>query len=233
MKLALISDIHANRQALETALSHIDGQTVDAIYCLGDLVGYGADAAACVDLVRARCAGVVRGNHDEAVALERGISVLPKDARVAVRHNRAQLSPAQRNYLATLPLTLETAGCTFVHAAPRAPETWERIDTFLSAQAQFQHFATPVCFVGHTHMPAVMADRLGVLRVRPGHRYLINVGSVGQPRDGNPRLCVAYFDTASFAYTLVRLPYDVEGAAARILDAGLPPRLAHRLRAGR
>ncbi len=233
VKLAIISDIHSNAEALRTALSIIDRRGVDAIYCLGDVVGYGADAEECVELVRERCAGVVMGNHDEAVALSRGVEYLPKDARVAAAHNRDRLSDDQLAYLATLPLKLEVDGCTFVHATPHLPEQWQRIDTFLVAQAQFEHFTTDVCFIGHTHIPAVMANKLGVLRVRPGYRFLINVGSVGQPRDNNPRLGFAFFDTETFAYELVRAPYDVERTCARILHARLPKSLARRLKVGR
>ena len=154
-------------------------------------------------------------------------------ARAAVTWTRDQLGEADLAWLENLPLRLELPDCAVSHGTWSHPERFAYASTPSDADESLDELALPVCFVGHTHMPAVMADRLGVLRVRPGHRYLINVGSVGQPRDGNPRLCVAYFDTASFAFTLVRLPYDVEGAAARILDAGLPPRLAHRLRAGR
>lgn len=232
MKIAIISDIHSNLEALETALDAIQARGVDATYCLGDVVGYCSDAAACVDLVRAHCEGVVRGNHDEAVALNRGISVLPRDAQEAAMHNREQLSREQLEYLAGLPLRLVVGDCTFVHASPQAPEQWQRLETYTAAQSQFNHFDTSVCFIGHTHVPAIMANRLGVLRVRPGARYLINVGSVGQPRDMNPRLCVAFFDTESFEYELVRLHYNVERAASKILAADLPPSLADRLKAG-
>jgi diadenosine tetraphosphatase ApaH/serine/threonine PP2A family protein phosphatase len=233
VKLALISDIHSNLEALSQAFETIDARSPDAVYCLGDIVGYGADPAACVDLVRSRCAGAVLGNHDEAVALQRGLDYLPPDGRKAAEHNRAHLAEDQRAYLAGLPLTLEVAGCTLAHAAPQDPERWYRIDSYLRAQEQFKHFATDVCFIGHTHVPAVMSNRLGVLKVRPGHRYLINVGSVGQPRDNNPHLCVTFFDTDSFAYELVRVAYNVEAAAAKIIEAGLPDRLAKRLHVGR
>ena len=187
MKLAILSDIHANLEALTAVLSVIEGRTVDAVYCLGDVVGYGADAAGCVNIVRERCAATVLGNHDEAVALERGLRVLPRDGRKAAAHNRAQLAEDQRAYLAGLPLALEAAGCTFVHATPGDPGGWHRLGSYLVAQEQFQHFETEVCFVGHSHVPAVMGNKLGAVRVRPGLRYLINVGSVGQPRDGDRR----------------------------------------------
>ena len=232
MKIAVLSDIHSNLEALNAVLAEIEARGVEAIYCLGDIVGYGAEASACVDLVREACAQSVLGNHDLAVATGRGTRALPPDGQEAARHNRAQLSEAQRTWLAALPLKAEAHGCTFVHATPELPEAWYRVDSYVIAQAQFGHFATDVCFVGHTHTPAVMADRLGVLQVRPGNRYLINVGSVGQPRDQNPRACVAFFDTEAFRYELVRVPYHLERAGARIIAAGLPRRLADRLQEG-
>lgn len=232
MKIAVISDIHSNLEALTAALEEIKRREVEAIYCLGDIVGYGADPGPCVDLVREHCAGVVRGNHDEAVALQQGLSWLPSDGREAAIHNRANLTPDQLAYLAGLPLRLEAASCTFVHASPEQPDAWLRLDSPTVAQRQFDFFDTDVCFIGHTHIAGVLANRIGVLRVRPGYRFLINAGSVGQPRDQNPRLSLAFFDTEAFTCELVRLPYDVERAAMKIREAGLPERLAARLRRG-
>lgn len=229
MKLALLSDIHANLEALTAALEVVEARRVDAVYCLGDVVGYGADAATCVNLVRLHCNATVLGNHDEAVALKRGLKILPRDARKAAAHNRAQLSEDQRAFLVGLPLTLEADGCTFVHATPADPGAWQRLGSYMVARQQFDHFHTAVCFIGHSHVPAVMGHKLGVTRVQSGGRYLVNVGSVGQPRDGDPRACVAFFDTETFAYELVRVSYNVEAAAAKIVTAGLPKRLANRL----
>ena len=233
MTFAVLSDIHSNLEALEAALAFIDERGAEAIYCLGDVVGYGPDPAACVDLVRARCDGVLLGNHDAAVAHEDGLDVLPRDGREAALHNRRHLSDAQLEYLAYLPLRAVAGNCTFVHATPDAPERWKRLDSYLTAQSQFKHFDTDVCFVGHTHIPAAMSDKLGVLSVRPGHRYLINVGSVGQPRDQNPRLSFALFDPDTFEHQTVRVPYNVERTAEKIRAAGLPSSLAERLKEGR
>lgn len=232
MRLAVLSDIHANREALEAALRLAEAARVEAVYCLGDVVGYGADPGPCVDLVQAHCDGCVRGNHDEAVALNRGLAYLPRDGQEAARLHRRLLTDAQRAYLAALPLVLEAHGATFVHASPERPGEWLRLDAFALIQAQFRHFGTPVCFIGHTHVPAVIANRLGVLTVRPGNRYLINVGSVGQPRDGDPRLAFGLYDTETMAYELVREAYDLDAAAAQIRTAGLPARLADRLAVG-
>ncbi len=210
----------------------IDRRGVDAIYCLGDIVGYGADAAACVDIVMEKCDGAVRGNHDVAVAMQQGVSFLPRDAQKAAEHNRKQLSQDQIDYLTSLPLSLEADGCTFVHATPQKPQAWMRIETLNVAMEQFKHFDTDVCFVGHTHIPAVMSDKVGVFQPKPGHRFLINVGSVGQPRDQNPRLSFAIFDNVTCSLEMIRLPYDIPAAMQKIVDAGLPEGLGKRLQYG-
>jgi predicted phosphodiesterase len=234
VRLAILSDIHSNLEALDRALRAVDEADVDAVYCLGDVVGYNADPAACVDRVREHCDAVVLGNHDAAVARKADVNFLPADGQEAARHNRTQLSDAQRDYLADLPLTHTADNCTFVHATPDAPTAWKRLTAYPAAQAQFDHFDTDVCFIGHTHSPAVMADSLGIFRVRAGHRYLINVGSVGQPRDGNPKLSFGLFDTDTLEYENVRLDYDVATAARKIRQADrLPNTLADRLEEGR
>lgn len=233
MRLAILSDIHSNLEALKRALEAIESAEVDAVYCLGDVVGYNASPTRCVELVREHCAAVVRGNHDVAVANDDTVEALPPAGREAARHNRNCLSDDQRSYLATLPLTTTVENCTFVHATPDAPTAWKRLTTYPAAQEQFDHFDTDVCFIGHTHVPAVMADTLGVLQVRRGHRFLVNVGSVGQPRDQIPKLSFGLFDTDTFEYENVRLSYDVDRAAQKIRDAdALPNRLADRLYQG-
>jgi diadenosine tetraphosphatase ApaH/serine/threonine PP2A family protein phosphatase len=232
VRIAVLSDIHSNLEALRAALAKIDDIGADAVYCLGDVVGYNADPAPCLELVRERCDGVVRGNHDVAVARLEALGALPAAAQKAARHNREQLTEAQCDYLAGLPLTLTAAGCTFVHATPDAPSAWRRLTTYPGALEQFDHFETDVCFIGHTHVPAVMSDQLGVLQVRPGHRYLLNVGSVGQPRDYSPKLSFGVFDTEAVSYENVRLSYDVEAAARKVRTAGLPSSLANRLLQG-
>lgn len=232
MKIAVLSDIHSNFEALTVALRIIASHDVGEIYCLGDIVGYGPEPGPCVDLVRKVCAAVVRGNHDEAVACDRGVGMLPKDGQAAALHNRARLRPDQIGFLQNLPLTHVAHNCTFVHATPRDPHTWMRLDSIEQVVDQFQHFDTDVCFVGHTHVPAVMANRVGVFRVRRGARFIVNVGSVGQPRDNNPNLAFGIFDTAAVSYELVRAPYDIKETATKIRNEGLPPGLGKRLHTG-
>ncbi len=233
MRIAILSDIHSNLEALRSALQGIEQAGVDAIYCLGDIVGYNADPAACVDLVRKHCTGVVRGNHDTIVATGESLNTLPPDGQAAARHNRNCLSEEQRAYLADLPLTLTVENCTFVHATPDDPTAWTRLTNYPTAQSQFDHFDTDLCFIGHTHVPAVMADQLGTFEVRSGHRYLVNVGSVGQPRDQTPKLSFGLFDTEAYNYQNVRLSYNIDATAAKIRDAdALPNDLADRLYEG-
>ncbi len=234
MQIALLSDIHSNLPALEAVLAHIRAQVtpVERIYCLGDIVGYGAQPVECLERVRESCHGVVLGNHDLAVADGTGEMYLPRDGQAAAQHNRAVLSEEARTWLRDLPLTLADDVATFVHATPLDPERWLRMESFHLTQAQFRHFDTDLCFTGHTHMPGILSQSLGVFRIRSGHRYLVNVGSVGQPRDGDPRACVAYLDTETLDYRLERVAYNVDAAARAIKEAGLPRALASRLERG-
>ena len=232
MRLALVSDIHSNWPALEAVSAELDRERPDALLCMGDIVGYGADPAACLDWVRQRCDAVVLGNHDLAVANGTGIDYLPGHGQVAAEHNAEALSDDQRSWLTDLPLTCVSNGVTMAHASPQFPERWMRIESFFLAQEQFRHFDTELCFVGHTHLPGVLSEKLGVLRPRPGHRFIINVGSVGQPRDGDPRACMAFFDTQTFELDLRRIPYNVDRARQRIREEGLPESLGRRLERG-
>ena len=233
MRIAILSDIHANVQALQAALRIAEQAGVEAIYCLGDIVGYNADPGPCVDLVRAHCSHVVQGNHDRVVATGEEVGRLPSDAQQAARHHRAVLSDDQLAFLRELPLVETVGSCTLVHASPDVPSAWKHLSAYRDIRGQFDHFDTPFCFTGHTHIPAVIADALGVFEVRAGHRYLINVGSVGQPRDHTTKGSVVLFDTEARIHRCVRFAYDVEGAASRIQEENLPSRLARRLREGK
>ncbi|MEM8598973.1 MAG: metallophosphoesterase family protein [Bacteroidota bacterium] len=232
MRLALLSDVHANLHALRAVLAHIDREGADLLVCLGDSVGYNADPKPCVELLRERCAVIVQGNHDLAIATGAYVGNLPRDGQAAAELHRTLLSESELDFLAHLPLRQVEHGCTFVHASPERPEDWLRLESFWQVKNQFAHFDTSICFVAHSHLPGIVADKLGVLTVKRGPRYLVNVGSVGQPRDGNPRACVAFFDTETYDYRLDRVGYDVEGAVRSIKDAGLPARLGQRLRRG-
>ena len=232
MPVAVLSDVHANLEALETVLEEAAHRGAEHVVCLGDIVGYGPDPAACVALVRERCAAVVAGNHDRAVATGEDVEVLPRDGQEAAYFHREVLDAADLAWLEALPLRAEAFGATLVHAAPSDPAAWLRLESMTAVQAQFGAFDTPICFVGHSHRPAVVSDRIGVLRVRPGHRFLVDVGSVGQPRDHDPRASFALFDADAFTVEIVRVHYDVERTILKVEHAGLPPGLGARLRRG-
>lgn len=232
MRLAIISDIHANYHALTSVLSVIGEQGCDMVVCCGDVVGYGGDPELCVDLVRAHCAHTVLGNHDLAVANGEGLEHLPPEGRQAARVHSELLDDDRKSWLGSLPDSVQFENVSLVHATPDDPRRWGRISGVRDAQALFERFQGDICFMGHTHRPAIMSDKVGVFSVGPGRRFLVNVGSVGQPRDGDRRAAVAFFDTASFEYQLVRVPYDIGRAARRILDLGLSATLAERLVVG-
>ena len=232
MRLAILSDIHSNLQALEEALRLIDQFRVDEIYCLGDIVGYGGNPNECVALVRERCAKVVKGNHDLATVDLSHSAFHPEDAQIVNAWTFKVLKPENRSYLAWLPFRHVGFDSTFVHAGPESPFDWEHISSVEAASRQFPHFSTPVCFVGHTHVPVIIGEDMQSFALRRGLKFLINVGSVGQPRDGNPQLSFGIFDTEAWKYQDIRADYDIKGAADAIIRAGLPTLLAERLEHG-
>jgi diadenosine tetraphosphatase ApaH/serine/threonine PP2A family protein phosphatase len=247
-RVLIISDIHANLAALETVLNDAEGQ-YDALWCLGDLVGYGPRPNECIELVRERAELCVMGNHDWAVLDKPGVNVedFNPQARHAVLWTREQLSEENRRYLEQLPCTPvhppKTSEILVTHASPREP-VWEYILTPSIALENFAVFDDLLCLVGHTHVPAVFtqageavtADPLPAgrpLRLRPDRRYIVNVGSVGQPRDGDPRAAYLWLDTDSREAAVVRLEYPVERTQRKMRAAGLPAILAERLAYGR
>lgn len=230
--VAVLSDIHANYQALRAAVDLAEARGAEHLVNLGDVVGYGPDPSACVDLVRAEFSVNVLGNHDAAVAADDGLAALPRDGQEAAKVHQLLLSEEQIAWLRSLPLVATAYDATFVHAAPKEPERWPRLSSFGHVRAQFDAFETPICFVGHSHKPAVVSNSIGVLRVRPGHRFLVDVGSVGQPRDRDPRLSFALFDTDAFSVEIIRAHYDHARTSVRVRELGLPASLGDRLRRG-
>ncbi len=249
MLIAFFSDIHANRQAFEACLAHARERRAERIVLLGDYVGYGADPAWTVttvmDLVD-KGAMAILGNHDSAVANPReDLDDLNEEARAAIEWTRGELGLSERRFLAALPLTLEDAGRLYVHADASQPGNWNYV---MSAEDAAQSIgATPAhaTFCGHVHQPALYSrsatGRMTAFRpasgvavqLLPGRRWLVVLGSVGQPRDRNPAACYVILDTERREITYCRVPYDVERAAARIREKGLPPWLAERLLIGR
>lgn len=240
VRYAILSDIHGNLEALRAVLDDCAG-AVDAVLCLGDTVGYGADPLACVELVAERAEAIVGGNHEHAVAGRLDLGWFNRHARAAAEWTREQLDDAHRAYLGSLPLVTDVAGATLVHASPAQPEEWEYLVTAEDGFAAFGDFATRWCFVGHSHVPAAWSlgssgrehhPRPVRLDSERGRRYIVNVGSVGQPRDRDPRAAYARWDAEDGWVEIRRVGYDQAAARRKIMDAGLPRFLADRLAAG-
>ena len=240
MRYAILSDVHANREALEAVLADA-APRADAVLSLGDAVGYGADPIACLELLAERAHATVAGNHDHAVAGLLDTSWFNPRAAAAVEWTREQLDDDYRAWLGGRPLILELGDATLVHASPAQPEEWEYLMSAEDGFAVFGAFATRYCFVGHSHVPGVWSlgssgpeHRRGDvgLTAERGRRYLVNVGSVGQPRDHDPRAAYALWDADGGEIRIRRVPYDVDAARRKILAAGLPRFLADRLAVG-
>ena len=253
MRYGIISDIHGNLEALNAVLEELSKERVDRYVCLGDLVGYGANPNECVELVRGLTDRVVAGNHDWAAVGMTDIAVFNPHAREAVLWTARCLTEAPRSYLKELPLEVTDGEVLFVHATPEAPEEWHYILSpyeagwYLDAMGRTQRVGersdalrARICFIGHSHRPVTFARDddgrdliLGTsFRIEPDWRYIVNAGSVGQPRDGDPRACYAVFDAEEGTAEIKRIVYDIEKAQRKILWAGLPAVEAERLAYG-
>ena len=232
MRIAIVSDIHSNLQALEQALRVINRLRVDEIHCLGDIVGYGGSPNECVNLIRKYCTKVVRGNHDLATVDLSHSAFHPDEAKVVNSWTLRTLTDDNRRYLAWLPFKQTENDYTLVHAGPKSPTDWEHLHSLKAVAEQFRHFSTPVCFIGHTHIPFVLGEDLWSNTFTGKMKFLINVGSVGQPRDRNPRLSFGIFDNEAWTYENVRSDYDIGGAIDAITRARLPSTVGRRLLKG-
>ena len=215
------------------------------ILCLGDLVGYGADPVACVERVGERASAMVAGNHEHAALGLLDLRWFNPYARAAAQWTAGQLGGGHRDYLGRLGLLDTIEDATLVHASPHHPEEWDYLISAEDGLSVFGDFSTRLCFVGHSHLPGVWSvgsggpdhlERLDApearVRLDDGRRYLVNVGSVGQPRDRDSRACYAVWDRETRTVTVRRVVYDHEAAARKILAAGLPRPLADRLARG-
>ncbi len=246
MRYLVISDIHSNLEALEAVLRDAEG-LYEAVLCLGDIVGYGPDPNECVERVRGLPSlYCVAGNHDWAAIGKIGLEEFNTDARLATLWTQKVLTQTSAAYLQSLPevIVLEEK-LTIVHGSPRFP-IWEYVLTCPVALENSRHFATPWCLIGHSHIPMAFAlreadgekcefiilDEDRPLLLDPGFRFIINPGSVGQPRDGDPRASYAIFDTEEGVVELRRVDYPREKTQARMEEFGLPPRLIARLTFG-
>jgi predicted phosphodiesterase len=240
MKYAIIADIHANLEAFQTVLEDIKTQNATHVVCLGDVVGYNANPKECLAIVREMNIPCVKGNHDEYCSSNDPLEGFNPHAADAVHWTREQLSDEECQWLRDLKYTRMAANFTMVHATLDAPQRWGYVFDKLAAAASFPYQNTQVCFFGHTHVPVafirdsvVKGGTYSKFRVEPGRKYFVNVGAVGQPRDGNPKAAYVIYDMDEGSIELRRLDYDIPAAQKKILQAGLPARLAERLAMGK
>lgn len=241
MKYVLISDIHANLPAFRSVAGTFPGGE-SAILCAGDVVGYGAEPNECVDMTLSLGARCVMGNHDAAAAGAADINCFNEWAKEAVRWTRSRLSSGSRGFLEALPMVIIDDDITVVHGTLHSPEEFMYMDTGAKAMHTFEAMDNNVCFLGHSHVPGFFTLREGKvyyssykrrLRMEKGLKYIVNVGSVGQPRDGDNRACYCVYDPERKEVEFRRVEYDVTSARESIIKAGLPEYLGDRLTRGR
>lgn len=240
MRIAIFADIHANLEALNAVLADAQQQAVTDYVCLGDIVGYNADPAACLEKVRELGCPTVKGNHDEDAAGSHSLDNMNPVAAAALEWTRSQLSDEQRQWLARLRMVRQVSEFTAVHSTLDQPTNWNYVTNRFDAMANFSYQFTPLCFHGHTHVPRVYVktDRVqevpsDSITIEKGAKYFINVGSVGQPRDGDWRASYAIYDVPSQLVVFRRVEYDIVTTQQKILAAGLPKMLAERIMEGR
>ena len=240
MRIAVISDIHANEEALDAVLGFLDAEGVDRTLCLGDVIGYGPAPSQCLAKVRERCDVIVAGNHEHAILDLLDIDYFNPLARQATIWTRGELSEEEFEFIRGWPLVHHEEQFSLVHGSLDQPDLFDYIQTTWDAHLSFQQLQSPLCFIGHSHVPVAFL-RTDVIRystddtieLHEGLQAIINVGSVGQPRDGNPASSVVIYDTQKQRIDWHRIPYDVEAVQKKIRDCGLPEFLADRLAEGR
>jgi len=241
MQYGVISDIHSNLEAFEAALEEIDKRRIDKIICLGDIVGYGANPNECIDKVRQLTDIVVIGNHDAGSIGQTDLNYFNWVAREACGWTGRVLTASNKAYLKNLDFIKKEKGALIVHASPSKPEAWRYVTSLGIAMREFSCFNESICFVGHSHVPITFVKRGAKydviedtdLRLDRGVNYIINVGSIGQPRDLDPRASFGIYDSNEEQVEIIRLAYDIGTAQQKIRKAGLPEFLATRLALGR
>jgi predicted phosphodiesterase len=231
-RIALISDIHGNLEALTRAFEIIDTEAVDEVVCLGDTVGYGASPSECLALVRSRCSTILLGNHDAASTDLSVANQFTLNAQLSAIWTFGALSEEEKSYLRELKPTHTLGNVLLSHGSPYEPDDWHYVISDFDAREAFRSFTEQICFIGHSHIPVILSERGEVDAVGHKGRFIVNVGSIGQPRDGNPNLSFGIFNIGTWTYRNIRAEYDVKAAAQKIRDAGLPRALADRLLVG-
>jgi len=240
MKYGILGDIHANIEALEAVLEEMGNGGVEEYVSVGDIVDYGANPSECIAKIREIGATVVAGNHDLAVIGLLNVDFFNNYAKASAEWTRNVMNDGEKNFIANLKLVEKMDNFTVVHSTLNSPELFEYVLTSYDAHLNFDKQTTPVCFIGHSHIPVNFIKRKNVsynmdaeIRLETDMQALVNVGSVGQPRDDNPQAVCVIYDSDEGVVRLNRVKYNVDGAMKKILDAGLPPMLAERLKYGR
>ncbi len=240
MPYAVLSDIHSNLHALTSVLRDIERHSIDEIYCAGDVVGYGPRPGSCIEIIKEGCRFTVAGNHDWAVIGYTDITYFNQYARDAVLWTQHALSDEHLKDLEEMSLvkSSQERDALLVHASPKDPEQWNYILSHSDAEISFRFFKQSLCFVGHSHIPAIIEkpDSGEILvhgrrvEIRPQSRYIVNVGSVGQPRDHNAQ--ASYAIVGEDSIEIIRVDYDIQKTQEEMVKAGLPSRLIERLSHG-
>ena len=240
MKYAIIADIHGNLEALDAVLKDTREQKCTHYACVGDVVGYGANPKECLDIIRGMGMPCVKGNHDEYCSTEDTLEGFNPHAAEAVFWTRKQLPEEDKQWLRDFKYIRLVGSFSMVHATLDGPQRWGYVFDRLAAAASFTYQNTAVCFFGHTHVPVafirdsvVRGGTYSKFKVEAGRKYFVNVGSVGQPRDGNPAAAYVIYDLGEGSIELRRIMYDIPKAQEKIRAAGLPDRLADRLALGK
>ncbi len=238
MNCVVVSDVHGNLEALLAVKKKIEKIAPDEVIFLGDAVGYGAAPNECIDVLKGMTKIMIAGNHDFGAVGLTDTRLFNPIAREAIDWTAGTLTAGNKKFLKQRPLThVEGLDIRAVHATPYEPENWHYILSPNHALVEFEHFEETICFIGHSHQPVIfelknaetIITRTDAMKIETGRRYIVNVGSVGQPRDHDPRACLCLYNLETGDLRIERVEYDVEASKKRILDAGLPPVLANRL----
>lgn len=241
MKYGIISDIHGNLNALEATLFAIQKFKVDKLVCLGDIVGYGPQPNECVQLIQEISDIVLAGNHDHGVVGKLSLERFNRYAKAAIQWTQTTVTDESLDYLSALKLTAAVDDLFFVHASPNEPIEWHYIMNVFDAEESFAALRENICFVGHSHVPVIFTSQndffVNILfdydvSIEQNKRYIINVGSVGQPRDLDARAAFAIYDTQTRTYQLQRIDYDINDTQEKMRKAGLDHFLINRLQFG-
>ncbi|MBI3600219.1 MAG: metallophosphoesterase family protein [Nitrospinae bacterium] len=242
MRYAIFSDVHSNLEAFQSVLQEIEKLHVDKRLFLGDIVGYGANPNEAIDLLKGTADVTLAGNHDFAAIDMTDVSYFNPHAKEAILWTKDVLTPAHKEFLKGLPVDTVVDSITLAHSSPKEPQMWHYIFNIFDAIENFEYFNTRLCFIGHSHHPVVIernsegktnASKDQIIQLNEASKYIINAGSVGQPRDKNPQACFVIYDSGNMTVEFKRVQYDIASAQEKMRKEGLPDYLIERLAYGK